>query len=65
MRLTPPDDEVERYVEDLDRRIEATNEHYARTVAPELERQGREEQERANTERRRIEDAQRRLDDSS
>ena len=52
VRLTPPDDEVERYMEDLDRRIEATNEHYAQTVVPELERQRREERERAETERR-------------
>jgi hypothetical protein len=65
VRLRAPDTEVERYLQSLDERIEATNAEYEKSVLPELERQRREEEEREETERRRLEEAQRRLDDAS
>lgn len=62
VRLQPPDDEVERYVEQAKRQIEGANREYAERIEPQLRAQ-KEAAEHAEAERRRrIEDAQRLLD---
>jgi hypothetical protein len=64
VRLRPPDNEVERYVDALRARVEAVNDQYEREVLPAL-RGKAAATERAETERaRRVEEAQQRLDAS-
>lgn len=61
--ISPPDDEVERYVEKVEEMVAATNQSYAEHVEPRLKAQ-REAAARDTAERRRrVEDAQGRLDE--
>ncbi len=64
VQLRAPDTEVENYLQHLDERIAAANTEYERRVAPELEQQRKEAEAEAEHTRRRIEDAQRRLESS-
>lgn len=65
VRLRLPDDEVDRYIEALRERVEGTNDQYERDVLPRLRNEA-DAAERAEADRRRrIEEAQRRLDESS
>jgi len=61
--LRPPDQE-EKYLDELNKRIESTNRYYAQEIEPKLKAE-QERKETDETERqRRIEEAQRRLDES-
>lgn len=62
IRLRPPDSELERYVEALHERVEATNDQYEREILPHLRSEAQTaDNERAERERR-IKDAQEQLD---
>lgn len=62
IRLRPPDSELERYVEALRERVEATNDQYEREILPHLRSEAQTaDNERAERERR-IKDAQEQLD---
>ena len=63
VQIRPPDAELEMYLDRLRERVEATNAYYAREVAPELERQQKAAEDQASEDQRRIEEAQRRLDE--
>jgi hypothetical protein len=63
--LRPPDNEVEMYLNALGERVEATNAYYEREIAPRL-RQQEERRKADEAERqRRIEEAQKLLDERS
>ena len=65
VRITPPDSEVERYVEYIAARVESTNRNYTERIEPRLSaQQAAEEREEADR-KRRIEEAQSRVDDAS
>lgn len=62
VRITPPDSEVEKYVEYISTRVEGTNRNYAERIEPRLRAQ-KEVEEREKADRaRRNEEAQSRLD---
>jgi hypothetical protein len=62
--LRPPDNEVEMYVNALRERVDATNAYYDREIAPRL-RQQEERRKADEAERlRRIEEAQKLLDET-
>ena len=60
--LTPPDTEIDRYMESLKRQVAATNDYYQQVVAPEIEEERQRELDAKEEERRRIAEAQERLD---
>jgi hypothetical protein len=61
--MRPPDDQVAKYVSQVDDRIAAANRQYEQVVLPHLEREARAA-DAANAEaNRRIEEARKRLDD--
>lgn len=65
VKITPPDSEVEKYVEYIAARVEGTNRNYAERIEPRLRaQQEAEERERADRERR-VEEAQKRLGDAA
>jgi hypothetical protein len=63
--LRPSDEKVEQYLGSLQERVEGTNAEYARRVEPELRRQEQAEAAPIAEEKRRVEEAQRRLDELS
>jgi hypothetical protein len=62
VRMRPPDAEVEAYMAKLRELVQATNDQYAREVVPRLEAEAEVEEQAEAERKRRIEDAQRRLD---
>lgn len=64
VRLRAPDGELDKYVESLDARIAATNAEYERRVLPELERQREARMREQDELKRRLEEAQRKLDEA-
>ena len=63
--ITPPDAELERYMEHVRECVAAANAEYERSVRPKLIREDDERDAAKHEHARRIEDAQRRLDESS
>jgi hypothetical protein len=63
IRIRPPDNEVDKYIAALQGLVDATNAYYDRDIAPELERQARAKDDAAAGQKRRLEEAQRRLDE--
>lgn len=61
--LTTPDDELERYVEHLDQRIEATNHWYETEIVPAIQASEDEAERKAKETDRRLADARRRAKD--
>lgn len=62
IRIRPPDDEVENYVEHVDERITTANEQYARQVLPQLQAEEADRDREAREQKRRLQDAQNRID---
>lgn len=62
IRIRPPDDEVETYVEHVDERITTANEQYARQVLPQLQAEEADRDREAREQERRLQDAQTRID---
>jgi hypothetical protein len=60
--ITPPDDEVEKYVAHIDERIAAANRVYQDEVMPDLRRRAERDAAAKAEEQRRITDAQQRID---
>jgi hypothetical protein len=61
--LRPPPEEVDKYMDALQQRVDATNAYYDVQVAPELERQRQRQEAEAAERQRKIDDAQRKLDE--
>ena len=62
-RIRPPDNELEAYVEELDRRIALANEEYQQQVIPRLEHQAERERSEEEEKRRRTKNARRRAEE--
>jgi hypothetical protein len=62
VRMRPPDAEVEAYMAKLRELVQATNEQCAREVLPRLKAEAKVEEQAEAERKRRIEEAQRRLD---
>jgi hypothetical protein len=65
VKITPPDSEVEKYVEYISARVEGTNRNYADRIEPRLRAQKEAEEREAEDRKRRIEEAQKRVDDAA
>jgi len=61
--LRPPDQEVDKYLAELNTRIENTNRYYAQEIAPKIKAEQERQKSSADESKRRIEEAQRRLDE--
>jgi hypothetical protein len=63
IRITPPDSELEMYLDHIDKRIEAVNRWYADNVWPKVLAAGERTKAEAADEAQRVEEARRRLDE--
>jgi hypothetical protein len=63
VHLRPPDDAVDQYLNALQELVDATNAYYDREIAPALERQRQRDEDAEAERQRRIEEAQRHLDE--
>ena len=63
IELRAPPEDVGDYIRDLDARMAATNAEYERTVRPRKDAERQRRDELAGEERRRIEEAQRQIDE--
>jgi hypothetical protein len=61
VRLRPPDAEVEAYMDALRQRVAATNDEYEQRILPALNAEAERGEEEAADQRRRVEDARKRL----
>jgi hypothetical protein len=63
VELRPPDRELDKYLEELNTRIESTNRSYAQEIAPKIKAEQERQKSAAEESKRRIEEARRRLDE--
>jgi hypothetical protein len=63
VRITPPDKELDRYVQHVNERIDGTNRYYAQNVEPKLRAHAEAEEREKKDRQRRIEEAQSHLDE--
>lgn len=61
--IKPPDDEVKKYITHIDERIAAVNQFYEAQVLPELRRRAERQAEGEAERKRRIEEAQRQIEE--
>jgi hypothetical protein len=63
VRVQPPDDELEKFIDAVFARIESTNRYYAEHVEPPMRAKQKAAERELAERRRRIQEAQRKLDD--